>query len=288
MGGGRKPWYLEECSSTLATTYSSGTPTHDASITTVDQDKRLRPDRICTSSHTGTSASAPIAAGMSALVLEVNKEITWRDMQHIVLQTANPKPLLQEDGWATNGVGRKYSHKFGYGLMDGAAMVNLAENWKTVGTQLKCESEVVYPKLHIPANPEEISKIQISADECNKKNEKQINFLEHVQCIVSLKSVIRGAITITLVSPSGTRSSLLLPRPKDQTTGSFEDWPFMSVHFWGESPNGKWTLEVGHSTQIHGGPGNVIKKVQLVVFGTELLPQGKGNAINQSNQHKHA
>ena len=29
--------YLEECSSTLATTYSSGTPGQDASITTVDQ-----------------------------------------------------------------------------------------------------------------------------------------------------------------------------------------------------------------------------------------------------------
>lgn len=35
--GGRKPWYLEECSSTLSTTYSSGTPSQDASITTVDQ-----------------------------------------------------------------------------------------------------------------------------------------------------------------------------------------------------------------------------------------------------------
>ena len=29
--------YLEECSSTLATTYSSGTPGQDASIVTVDQ-----------------------------------------------------------------------------------------------------------------------------------------------------------------------------------------------------------------------------------------------------------
>jgi hypothetical protein len=38
--GGLKPWYLEECSSTLATTYSSGTPGQDASIATVDQDAR--------------------------------------------------------------------------------------------------------------------------------------------------------------------------------------------------------------------------------------------------------
>ena len=71
--GGRKPWYLEECSSTLATTYSSGTPQHDASITTVDQDMKLRPNFLCTSSHTGTSASAPLAAGICALALQANR-----------------------------------------------------------------------------------------------------------------------------------------------------------------------------------------------------------------------
>lgn len=55
-----KPWYLEECSSTLASTYSSGTPGHDKSVATVDMDARLRPDHICTVEHTGTSASAPL------------------------------------------------------------------------------------------------------------------------------------------------------------------------------------------------------------------------------------
>ena len=50
---GTRPWYLEHCSSTLASTYSSGTPGHHANITTVDQDKRLRP---C-SSMTWCSAS---------------------------------------------------------------------------------------------------------------------------------------------------------------------------------------------------------------------------------------
>jgi proprotein convertase subtilisin/kexin type 5 len=48
-----KPWYLEECSSTLATTYSSGTPGHDKSVATVDMDGKLRPDHICTVEHTG-------------------------------------------------------------------------------------------------------------------------------------------------------------------------------------------------------------------------------------------
>lgn len=50
-----KPWYLEECSSTLATTYSSGTPGRDKSVATVDMDGQLRPDHLCTSEHTGES-----------------------------------------------------------------------------------------------------------------------------------------------------------------------------------------------------------------------------------------
>ena len=96
---------------------------------------RLRKDKICTSAHTGTSASAPIAAGICALALESSPRLTWRDMQHIVLLTANPKPLLGEPGWLTNGVGRQYSLKFGYGLMDADAMVELAQMWPGAGQQ---------------------------------------------------------------------------------------------------------------------------------------------------------
>ena len=43
--------------------------------------------------------------------LQANSRLTWRDMQHIVIQTANSEPLLHEDGWAFNGIGRKFSHK---------------------------------------------------------------------------------------------------------------------------------------------------------------------------------
>lgn len=41
--------------------------------------------------------------------------------------------------WVTNGVGRKVSHSFGYGLMDAAAMVRLARVWETVPEQYRCE-----------------------------------------------------------------------------------------------------------------------------------------------------
>uniref|UniRef100_A0A8C6RNE3 Proprotein convertase subtilisin/kexin type 6 n=1 Tax=Nannospalax galili TaxID=1026970 RepID=A0A8C6RNE3_NANGA len=60
---GHKPWYLEECASTLATTYSSGA-FYERKIVTTDLRQR------CTDGHTGTSVSAPMVAGIIALALE--------------------------------------------------------------------------------------------------------------------------------------------------------------------------------------------------------------------------
>ena len=91
----------------------------------------------------GTSASAPLAAGICALALEANPHLTWRDMQYLVLLSSRPGPLEKESGWAVNGVKRKVSHKFGYGLMDAAAMVNLAEQWTTVPPQHICKSQEI-------------------------------------------------------------------------------------------------------------------------------------------------
>lgn len=58
-----QPWYLEQCSSTLASTYSSGS-VNEKQIVSTDL------HGTCTETHTGTSASAPLAAGMLALALE--------------------------------------------------------------------------------------------------------------------------------------------------------------------------------------------------------------------------
>ncbi len=274
--GGRKPWYLEECSSTLSTTYSSGSPSHDASITTVDQDARLRRDKICTSSHTGTSASAPIAAGICALALEANPQLTWRDMQHIVVLTSNPTPLLHESGWRTNGVGRKYSHKFGYGLMDAFAMAKVAAAWPGVGRQVICETPTQTPNAEIPPRSDDLARVTITTSACAGQ-EKEINFLEHVQCKVSLHYSPRGALHIVLTSPAGTKSSLLLPRPRDKTNSGFEDWPFLSVHFWGERANGTWTLEVNHSPSGPKAPQSrgILKKWKLFFYGTRDDPLQK-------------
>ena len=84
------PWYSEPCSSSLTTTYSSGSSKQLGERKVVTTDLHGR----CTSQHTGTSASSPMAAGIVALTLEANPNLTWRDVQHIVVRTSIPQGNL--------------------------------------------------------------------------------------------------------------------------------------------------------------------------------------------------
>lgn len=92
---------------------------------------------------------------------------------------------------------------------------------------------------------------------------KELQYLEHVQSVISVKVKRRGDIQLTLYSPAGTKSvkdvrnfmqisiskflfrSILLPqRSSDDSPIGFTKWPFMSVQQWGEKPYGTWILNV--------------------------------------------
>jgi proprotein convertase subtilisin/kexin type 5 len=72
----------------------------------------------------------------------------------------------------------------------------------------------------------------------------EVRYLEHVQCKISLRYLPRGNLRILLTSPMGTTSTLLFERPRDVTNANFDEWPFLSVHFWGEKADGTWTLQI--------------------------------------------
>lgn len=63
----KMPYYAELCPSMLAVTYSNGHASGDRNIVTTDASTHGG----CTKSFSGTSAAAPIAAGMVALMLQV-------------------------------------------------------------------------------------------------------------------------------------------------------------------------------------------------------------------------
>nr|XP_009679865.1 PREDICTED: proprotein convertase subtilisin/kexin type 6 [Struthio camelus australis] len=261
---GYKPWYLEECASTLATTYSSGA-FYERKIVTADLRHR------CTDGHTGTSVSAPMVAGIIALALEANPLLTWRDVQHLLVKTSRPVHLRAAD-WKTNGAGHKVSHLYGFGLVDAEAIVMEAKKWKSVPPQHVCVGSLDRVPKYIRAD--HVVRATTLASACADHYDQHVVYLEHVVVRVTISHPRRGDLQISLISPAGTRSQLLARRVFDHSNEGFKGWEFMTVHCWGEKAAGEWTLE------IHDTPSQVrnpaaqgkLKEWSLLFYGTAEHP----------------
>ncbi|XP_038025774.1 proprotein convertase subtilisin/kexin type 5 isoform X1 [Anas platyrhynchos] len=266
---GKKPWYLEECASTLATTYSSG-ESYDRKIITTDLRQR------CTDSHTGTSASAPMAAGIIALALEANPFLTWRDIQHIIVRTSRAGHLNAND-WKTNAAGYKVSHLYGFGLMDAEAMVIEAEKWTTVPPQHVCVENTDRQIKTI--RPDSVVRSIYKATGCSDNPNHHVIYLEHVVVRITITHPRRGDLAIYLTSPSGTRSQLLANRLFDHSMEGFKNWEFMTTHCWSEKAAGDWILEICDTpSQLRNfkTPGK-LKEWSLVLYGTSIQPYSPRN-----------
>lgn len=100
----------------------------------------------------------------------------------------------------------------------------------------------------------------------------EVRFAEHVQCKISLRFFPRGNLRIDLTSPLGTTSTLLFERPRDVVSSNFDDWPFLSVHYWGEKVDGTWTMTVHNGGNRHVNQPGILKKWQLIFYGTATNP----------------
>uniref|UniRef100_A0A6Q2XNU5 P/Homo B domain-containing protein n=1 Tax=Esox lucius TaxID=8010 RepID=A0A6Q2XNU5_ESOLU len=272
---GNKPWYLEVCSSTLATTYSSG-EFYDRKIVTTDLRQR------CTDGHTGTSVSAPMVAGVIALALEANPLIGWRDVQHLLVKTSRPVHLKAND-WKTNAAGHRVSHLYGFGLVDADGMVVEAKKWRNVPAQHTCSRMSERRTRYI--RPDQTLNSTISSTGCAERTDQHVGYLEHVVVRVLIAHPRRGDLEVNLISPSGTRSQLLAKRLLDNSNEGFRNWEFMSVHCWGEKAVGQWTLELIDSPSSLRNPEVLgkLKEWTLVLYGTSEHPyQTQGTQHSRS------
>ncbi|EWC45187.1 hypothetical protein DRE_06075 [Drechslerella stenobrocha 248] len=231
---GNHPYYSEECSANLVVTYSSGAGTDAIHTTDVGVNS-------CYTMHGGTSAAAPLAAGIFALVISVRPDLTWRDMQYLCVNAA--VPVNEDDGdWDLTTIGKKFNHKYGYGKIDATKLVTTAKDWKLVKPQAWYHSPILHVDHSIPNGAKGLSStIEITKEQLENAN---VERLEHVTLTMDLSHTRRGDIDVDLISPKGIRSKVAVQRPKDESTDGYKEWTFMSVKHWGEDGIGKWTIIV--------------------------------------------
>lgn len=259
---GRKPSYAEECASMLAVTFSSGnTPLRSI----VTSDWSLQSGTGCTSGHTGTSAAAPLAAGMVALMLQVRPCLSWRDVQHIITYTATQHDLQAD--WVTNGAGFHHSHKYGFGLLNAWRLVNAAKVWESVPFLVSYQSPVLRVNEVITTSTNLTQTWNVSESDLQRSG---MQTLEHVSVTLSIQHPRRGNLQILLLCPSGISSLIGARRALDVDSAGLTDWTFSTVRCWGERAEGQYSLLITDDAPLSSG---ILKSWKLTLYGSSLSHQ---------------
>jgi len=138
---GQQAYYSESCAALTVVAPSSGAAHYINTASTNNQ---------CNTRFGGTSASCPQISGVVALMLEARPELTWRDVQGVLIRSAL-RIRENDPGWVRNGAGLWVSHRFGYGRIDAARTVGASLSWELLPAYDDSASlESSAPNLPIP------------------------------------------------------------------------------------------------------------------------------------------
>lgn len=254
---GRQAWYSEPGANLVVCAPSSGDNNSgtEVGITTTDL---TGASGYSTSDYAddfgGTSSATPKVSGVVALMLQANAGLGWRDVQEILIRTARRNHPTDAD-WRENGAGLWFNHKFGAGLVNARAAVDMALGWTNLGAPATREATGTGGGSAIPENSAAGVVHRFVIDPADNIR------VEHVRVRVDITHPRRRDLRVELTSPSGMVSVLATEASGTAYRGADLVWTLMSVRHWGENAAGTWTLRVadrlsggGTGTQVSGTP----------------------------------
>ena len=236
------------------------------------------------SSMNGTSAAAPSVSGAIALILEANPNLTWRDVKHILAETGvktDPNRSLNIQGdlptsvnqfrWVNNAAGYDWHQWYGFGVIDTAATVSMAENYSTnLGTFKSYYTGWDVSSASLPQAG--TITFNLSLDVASAAG---INTIEYIRWGVEMDHTSVSSVGWVLVSPSNTEISILNPfhganvNPYCSYTSNGNCiWVPVTTGvagFYGENPNGTWQFKL--SDYANDNVQGTINRIWVQVYG---------------------
>ena len=109
--------------------------------------------------YLGNSYALPQIAGLVALILSVNPDLTYRDVQQVFIHASRhfdfADPFLQ-----SSAAGYLFTHNTGYGVPDAATAVRLAKRW----TNVRPLVEKSYKQAFVAQLPDDGLQLQVFAN----------------------------------------------------------------------------------------------------------------------------
>ena len=230
----------------------------------------------------GTSAAAPIVAGVVAQMRAVKAALTWRDVKLILAASARRNDTNDTAGWSEGELRYRpdtdtdrywFNKKYGFGVVDSLAAVEMAKNWTLLPEMITKDVDSTDRSFTIPDTKAIVTK--------TVRFDNAIDFVEYVQLDTDIAALSFRSLRIELVSPSGTVSVMspeLSEANTEHLTALQEAFRFGSSRHLGERAEGEWTLRV--SDQDSGTPLNEDGAAELAtvtswgvkLFGHRLRP----------------
>ena len=230
----------------------------------------------------GTSAAAPIVAGVVAQMRAVKAALTWRDVKLILAASARRNDTNDTAGWSEGELRYRpdtdtdrywFNKKYGFGVVDSLAAVEMAKNWTLLPEMITKDVDSTDRSFTIPDTKAVVTK--------TVRFDNAIDFVEYVQLDTDIAALSFRSLRIELVSPSGTVSVMspeLSEANTEHLTALQEAFRFGSSRHLGERAEGEWTLRV--SDQDSGTPLNEDGAAELAtvtswgvkLFGHRLRP----------------
>jgi hypothetical protein len=212
-----------------------------------------------TSAFNGTSSASPEAAGVIALLLEANPDLTWRQIKHILAATAlkvdaattsytnpyvaSPTGHTWEQGWVTNAALFHFHNRYGFGLVQTDAAVAMAKaappSLGTFRRTLNTDGTWMHVRGPFTRAIPDNSATGVTDTVAVTQNYS----IEAVQIRVKATHANIGQIGWELTSPAGTKSIVIPINNALDGLANFTGDTFLTNAFYGESSAGTWTLK---------------------------------------------
>ncbi|MDQ1340406.1 MAG: hypothetical protein QG567_1563 [Campylobacterota bacterium] len=193
-----------------------------------------------TNTMNGTSAATPMMAGVGALILNANPNLSYRDIRYILATTARKNDPSDID-WAKNGAGYWINHNYGFGAVDAYSAVNKAKDFESLGRLIEKE----YYSGEINSFVSFSSGFEVEIDVADNI------LLEHVELVLDLPHESSKDLEIVLYSPSGTASLLShthnISSELNLYRNFFTQFPLSSARYLDEESAGKWKIVIKDS-----------------------------------------
>jgi len=230
----------------------------------------------------GTSYSGPMVGAAAALILQANPKLGFRDVSAILAMTARQTDATNTS-WVVNGAkdwnlgGMHFSRDYGYGLLDVAAAVRLAESWTApASTFANWMQAVSGPMAAMVRNiPDDATQsLSVSTQVADGIR------IDRVEFDLNLTAASPSQLKAEITSPSGTKITLFdRPLTRSLKDGEVDQsapetaWPgtftIGSTAFMGESSSGTWTLKL---TDLVSGTEASFNSLTVRAWGSAPSP----------------